>query len=67
MEKYPILNERLFLRSPSINVCFRAIIEGTFEKTEIEEAFKKVWRREVPVTAFHYFYSSCQSQAAMIQ
>jgi len=42
MEKYPILNERLFLRSPSINVCFRAIIEGTFEKTKIEEAFKKV-------------------------
>ena len=42
MEKYPILNERLFLRSPSINVCFRTIIEGTIEKIEIEEALKKV-------------------------
>jgi len=42
MEKYLILNERLFLRSPSINVCFRIVIEGLFDKNKIDESFKKV-------------------------
>ena len=45
MEKYPILNERLYLRSPSINVCFRVIIEGMFNKNTIEEALLKVYVR----------------------
>jgi len=42
MEKYPILNERLYLRSPSINVCFRVIIEGIYNKNLITEALSKV-------------------------
>jgi hypothetical protein len=45
MNKRPILNERLFLRSPSINVCFRAILKGTFDKTHFEEAMQKVYIR----------------------
>jgi NRPS condensation-like uncharacterized protein len=42
MDKLPILNERLFLRSPSINVCFRIILKGIFDKNQIENALKKV-------------------------
>lgn len=42
MKGFPILLERLFLRSPGVNVCFRIIIEGKFEKNEIEEAIKKI-------------------------
>ena len=45
MDKYPILNERLYLRSPSINVCFRLIIEGMYDKKTIEEALLKVYVR----------------------
>ncbi|GHV08172.1 hypothetical protein FACS189485_19370 [Spirochaetia bacterium] len=41
MNKILIMNERLHLRSPSINVCFRVIIEGTFDKETIEETLKK--------------------------
>jgi len=41
MEKLMILNERLYLRSPSINVCFRIVIEGIVEKNRIEEAIGK--------------------------
>jgi len=40
MEKFPMLNERLYLRSPSINVCFRAIVEGIIDKTKIEKALE---------------------------
>jgi hypothetical protein len=36
------MNERLYLRSPSINVCFRAIIAGTFDKKNIGQALEKV-------------------------
>jgi NRPS condensation-like uncharacterized protein len=36
------MNELLYLRSPSINVCFRAIIAGTFDKKDIEQAVEKV-------------------------
>ncbi|MDR2972927.1 MAG: condensation domain-containing protein [Bacteroidales bacterium] len=42
MKKYPIQSERLYLRSPNINVCFRAIIDTPLEKEKIEEAVKKV-------------------------
>jgi len=42
MEKYPIQNERMFLRSPCINICFRIIIEGIIEKNIIEEAIKNI-------------------------
>lgn len=45
MYKFPILNERVYLRSPSINVCFRAVVEKTFEKNTIEETLKKVCLR----------------------
>ena len=41
MEKLMILNERLYLRSPSINVCFRIVIEGIVEKNRIEETIGK--------------------------
>jgi NRPS condensation-like uncharacterized protein len=36
------MNERLYLRSPSINVCFRLIIAGTFDKKNIEQTLEKV-------------------------
>jgi NRPS condensation-like uncharacterized protein len=42
MEKLPMLNERLYLRSPSINVCFRATVEGALDKNTIEKALEKV-------------------------
>jgi NRPS condensation-like uncharacterized protein len=42
MDKFPITNERLYLRSPSIHVCFRAVIGGTFDENKIEEAVKNV-------------------------
>ena len=42
MDKLGIMNERLYLRSPSINVCFRALVEGTWDKNKMEEALKKV-------------------------
>jgi NRPS condensation-like uncharacterized protein len=45
MNKLPILNERLYLRSPGINVCFRTILEGVFDKTRIEKALEKVCKR----------------------
>ncbi len=40
MRKYLIENERIHLRSPNINVCFRILIEGTFAKTKIEKVFQ---------------------------
>jgi hypothetical protein len=45
MNKYPILNERVYLCSPSINVCFRVIIDELFDKSIIEEALKNVCLR----------------------
>jgi NRPS condensation-like uncharacterized protein len=39
------MNERLYLRSPSINVCFRAIVEGTFDQNTIEKALKTICLR----------------------
>jgi NRPS condensation-like uncharacterized protein len=42
MDSFPLMNERLYIRSPSINVCFRIIIEGTFLQNNLEEALKKV-------------------------
>jgi len=42
MIKFPVLGERLYLRSPSINVCFRLIIDKIFEKNEIEKAIEKI-------------------------
>ena len=42
MEKIQILSERLYLRSPSINVCFRVVIEGIFDKNSIEKAIEAV-------------------------
>ena len=42
MKKFPITGERLYLRSPSINVCFRVIIEGKIEKNQFEKAIEKV-------------------------
>jgi hypothetical protein len=52
MRKLPILNERLFFRSPSINVCFRIIIKGVFDKNHIENAFKKVCIRHPLLNSF---------------
>ena len=42
MDKYPIFSERLHLRSPSINVCFRAVIEEILDKNKIEKALEAV-------------------------
>ncbi|MDR2535270.1 MAG: condensation domain-containing protein [Treponema sp.] len=36
------MNERLYLRSPSINVCFRVIIGGTLDKNKVKEALEKI-------------------------
>ena len=64
MEKYPILNERLFLRSPSINVCFRAVIEGVFDRSIIEEAFKKV---SIKHPLLHCFVEKDNNYAWLVQ
>ena len=45
MDKFLMLNERLYLRSPSINVCFRAMIEGILDQNKIERALEKVCLR----------------------
>lgn len=45
MDKLKILTERLFLRSPNINVCFRIIIAGNIDKKQFEEAFNNVRKR----------------------
>jgi NRPS condensation-like uncharacterized protein len=42
MDNFPIMNERLYLRSPSINVCFRVIIGGTLDKNKVKEALEKI-------------------------
>jgi hypothetical protein len=42
MDKLPITNERLYLRSPNINVCFRVIIEGALDKNKIIQCLEKV-------------------------
>ena len=42
MKKFLIQNERMYLSSPNIHVCFRILLEGTFDKTIIEEAFQGV-------------------------
>ena len=43
MEKYPIQNERMFLRSPCINICFRIIIEGIIEKKDNNNEFMELF------------------------
>jgi NRPS condensation-like uncharacterized protein len=45
MEKLPILTERLFLRSPNINVCFRIKIAGNIGIKEFETAINNVCKR----------------------
>jgi len=45
INNYQISNERLYLRSHNINVCFRVIIDGTFNKSYIEESLKKLYIR----------------------
>ena len=45
MEKFQILTERLFLRSPNINVCFRIIIEGRIEQKRFDAAMADVSKR----------------------
>jgi NRPS condensation-like uncharacterized protein len=45
MEKIKIATERLFLRSPNINVCFRIIIEGNFDKRDFSAAIDNVCKR----------------------
>ena len=52
MKRFPVLGERLYLRSPSINVCFRTIIKETFEKNQIEKAIENVCMK-------HPFVNSC--------
>jgi hypothetical protein len=52
MDKLPILNERLYLRSPSINVCFRAIVEEPLDKNTIEKALEKVCIRHPLINCF---------------
>jgi NRPS condensation-like uncharacterized protein len=45
MEKLRIFSERLFLRSPNINVCFRIKISGNIETREFETAINHVCKR----------------------
>jgi NRPS condensation-like uncharacterized protein len=45
MNKLPLLNERWHLGSPNINVCFRIIIEGTFNANDFEKAMNNVCKR----------------------
>jgi NRPS condensation-like uncharacterized protein len=50
MEKLKITTERLFLRSPNINVCFRIIIEGIFTPEKISAALETVSERHPLLT-----------------
>jgi NRPS condensation-like uncharacterized protein len=45
MEKIKIATERLFLRSPNINVCFRIIIEGNLDENDFSAAIDTVCQR----------------------
>ena len=45
MEKIKILTERLFLRSPNINVCFRILISGNIDKNRFKLAINDVCKR----------------------
>ncbi|GMO38108.1 MAG: hypothetical protein Ta2B_17810 [Termitinemataceae bacterium] len=45
MNKLPLLNERWHFGSPSINVCFRIIIEGKFSTNDFERAINNVCKR----------------------
>ncbi|GMO53324.1 MAG: hypothetical protein Pg6C_19680 [Treponemataceae bacterium] len=45
MEKFRILTERLFLRSPNINICFRITIEGNVDKKQFESAMDNICKR----------------------
>jgi len=52
VNKFPILNERLYLRSPGINVCYRVIIEGAIGKNTIEKALEQVCVRHPFLNSF---------------
>ena len=52
MEKFPLMNTRLYLRSPSINVCFRVIIEGTICENNLAKALKAVCIRHPFLNSF---------------
>ena len=45
MEKIKIATERLFLRSPNINVCFRITIDGDFDTNDFSQAMDDVCKR----------------------
>jgi NRPS condensation-like uncharacterized protein len=45
MEKIKILTERLFLRSPNINVCFRMKLAGNIGTKELETAISNICTR----------------------
>ena len=45
MDKIKILFERLFLRSPNINVCFRILIKGNIDKKKVDTALDNVCKR----------------------
>ena len=45
MEKLKIATERLFLRSPNINVCFRISIDGNFDPNDFSLAIDNVCKR----------------------
>jgi NRPS condensation-like uncharacterized protein len=45
MEKLKILTERLFLRSPNINVCFRMKLTGNIETNELETAITNICKK----------------------
>ncbi|MDR2521178.1 MAG: condensation domain-containing protein [Spirochaetaceae bacterium] len=50
MEKIKMTTERLFLRSPNINVCFRIEIEGDFTQNDFAQAVDAVCKRHPLVT-----------------
>ncbi|GMO43634.1 MAG: hypothetical protein Pg6C_05380 [Treponemataceae bacterium] len=45
MDNFPLMTERLFLRSPNINVCFRIIISGRIEQKRFSAAMDDVCKR----------------------
>jgi NRPS condensation-like uncharacterized protein len=45
MEKFKMGTERLFLRSPNINVCFRISLEGDFTPKDFSLAMDRVCKR----------------------
>ena len=52
MSKFQLTGERLYLRSPRINVCFRIVIKELLNRKHIEKAIEKVCKKHPFLNSF---------------